>query len=243
MAFMLVVALAIPAWAVFNESDIAKTLTILRSELHQEYVKLESRQNWIKQRNEMQHKELVDMTKRCNELALMLYSQSQDYTFDMTYALDEVTREYKNYHSQRRPFDEILANLNMEIERCEHLAESLRRLPPMLDKIDGLPDSLSSVMDALLLSGNILHYDEDSPFFLDEQGQIDRDSCLYYTLTLLDMYKDAREKVTQDGEHYKMMSIRLDESYNYTVKRYRLIQKHIFIDGQDNCQRRMRNPV
>lgn len=43
MSFMLVVALAIPAWAVFNESDIAKTLTILRSELHQEYVKLESR--------------------------------------------------------------------------------------------------------------------------------------------------------------------------------------------------------
>ena len=234
MAFMLVVALAIPAWAVFNESDIAKTLSILRSELHQEYVKLESRQNWIKQRNEMQHQELVNMTKRCNELALMLYSQSQDYTFDMTYALDEVTREYDNYHSQRRPFDEILANLNMEIERCEHLAESLRRLPPMLDKIDGLPDSLSSVMDALLLSGNILHYDEDSPFFLDEQGQIDRDSCLYYTLTLLDMYKDAREKVTQDGEHYKLMSIRLDESYNYAVKRYRLIQKHIFIDGQDN---------
>lgn len=234
MSFMLVVALAIPAWAVFNESDIAKTLTILRSELHQEYVKLESRQNWIKQRNEMQHRELVDMTKRCNELALMLYSQSQDYTFDMTYALDEVTREYDNYHNQRRPFDEILANLNMEIERCEHLAESLRRLPPILDKIEGLPDSLSSVMDALLLSGNILHYDEDSPFFLDEQGQIDRDSCLYYTLTLLDMYKDARENVTQDGEHYKLMSIRLDESYDYAVKRYRLIQKHIFIDGQDN---------
>jgi small-conductance mechanosensitive channel len=232
---MMLIALVIPAWAVFNESDIAKTLSILRSELHQEYVKLESRQNWIKQRNEIQHRELVEMTKRCNELALMLYSQSQDYTFDMTYALDEVTREYENYHNQRRPFDEIVANLSMEIERCEHLAESLRRLPPMLDTvIPGIPDSLSSVMNTLLLSGNILHYDEDSPFFLDEQGQIDRDSCLYYTLILLDMYKEAREKVTEDGEHYKMMSIRLDESYNYAVKRYRLIQKHIFIDGQDN---------
>lgn len=232
---MMLIALVIPAWAVFNESDIAKTLSILRSELHQEYVKLESRQNWIKQRNEIQHRELVDMTKRCNELALMLYSQSQDYTFDMTYALDEVTREYENYHNQRRPFDEIVANLSMEIERCEHLAESLRRLPPILDTvIPGIPDSLSSVMNTLLLSGNILHYDEDSPFFLDEQGQIDRDSCLYYTLILLDMYKEAREKVTEDGEHYKMMSIRLDESYNYAVKRYRLIQKHIFIDGQDN---------
>ena len=231
---IMLIALVIPAWAVFNESDIAKTLSILRSELHQEYVKLESRQNWIKQRNEMQHKELVDMTKRCNELALMLYSQSQDYTFDMTYALDEVTREYDNYHKQRRPFDEIVANLNMEIERCEHLAESLRRLPPMLDKIDGIPDSLSSVMDAFLLNGNILQYDKDTPFFLDEQGQIDRDSCLYYTLCLLEMYKEARENVTLDGEHYKLMSVRLDESYDYAVKRYRLIQKHIFIDGQDN---------
>jgi len=234
MVFMLVLALAIPAWAVFNESDIAKTLSILRSELHQEYAKLESRQNWIKQRNEIQHQELINMTKRCNELALMLYSQSQDYTFDMAYALDEVTREYESYHRQRRPFDEIVANLNMEIERCEHLAESLRRLPPMLDKIDGIPDSLSSVMDIVLLNGDVLHIDEDSPFFLDEQGQIDRDSCLYYTLTLLDMYKEARENVTLDSEHYKMMSIRLDESYDYAVKRYRLIQKHIFIDGQDN---------
>lgn len=234
MVIMLLMALVIPAWAVFNESNIAKTLSILRSELHQEYVKMGNRQGFIRQRNEMQHRELVEMTKRCNELALMLYSQSQDYTFDLTYALDEVTREYENYHNQRRPFDEIVANLSMEIERYEHLAESLRRLPPMLDKIEGIPDSLSSVMDAYLLGGNMLRYDEDSPFFLDEQGQIDRDSCMYYTLTLLDMYKAAREKVTQDGEHYKLMSVRLDESYNYAVNRYKLIQKHIFVNGQDN---------
>lgn len=234
MVIMLLMALVIPAWAVFNESNIAKTLSILRSELHQEYVKMENRQGWIRLRNEMQHRELVEMTKRCNELALMLYSQSQDYTFDLTYALDEVTREYENYHRQRRPFDEIVANLSMEIERCEHLAESLRRLPPMLDKIEGIPDSLSSVMDAYLLSGNMLRYDENYPFSLDEQGQIDRDSCLYYTLTLLDMYKEARDRVTEDGEHYKLMSIRLDESYNYAVNRYKLIQKHIFVNGQDN---------
>ena len=104
----------------------------------------------------------------------------------------------------------------------------------MLDKIEGIPDSLSSVMDAYLLSGNMLRYDENYPFSLDEQGQIDRDSCLYYTLTLLDMYKEARDRVTEDGEHYKLMSIRLDESYNYAVNRYKLIQKHIFVNGQDN---------
>lgn len=234
VAFMLVLALVIPAWAVFNESDIAKTLSILRSELHQEYIKMGSRQSRIRQRNAAQHGELIEMTKRCNELALMLYSQNQEYTFDMTYALDEVTREYESYHRQRRPFDEIVAHLNMEIDRCEHLAESLRRLPPMLDKLEQVPDSLASVMDAFILHGNILKYDEDSPFSLDEQGQIDRDSCLFYTLKLLEMYTMARDRVAIDGEHYKMMSIRLDESYNYALSRYRMIQRNIFVEGQDN---------
>lgn len=37
----------------------------------------------------------------------MLYSQSQDYTFDQTYALKEVTREYEDFNKHRLPFDEF----------------------------------------------------------------------------------------------------------------------------------------
>ena len=32
----------------------------------------------------LQHHKLVDAIKKCNELSLMLYSQNQEYTFDMT---------------------------------------------------------------------------------------------------------------------------------------------------------------
>ena len=108
---------AIPAYAVFNERDFAKTLTILRSELHQEHAKMAHLQARLAMNNDAQHQQLVEMTKRCNELALILYSQNQDYTFDMTYALNEVTKQYEDFHKQRLPFDEIVSRMNHEIER------------------------------------------------------------------------------------------------------------------------------
>ncbi|MBQ4012524.1 MAG: hypothetical protein II607_01285, partial [Bacteroidales bacterium] len=281
---LLALLAAIPAFAVFNERNFAKTLSILRSELHQENQKIEHMRARLNQSNEGQHQRLVEMTKRCNELALILYSQNQDYTFDMTYALDEVTRQYEDYTKQRMPFDEIVSRMNLEIERYEHLAEALRRLPPILGKLEVVPDSLSAVMDTILLHerlhnhsdgfdiigqtsgetavshrhshvhedgaqhdhahhdhlGGILpgvhdeEEDEDEPFYLDEQGQADRDSCLAYTLNLLAMYTEFRDKIVMDNDHYEAMSSRLSESYNYARDRYRLIQKHIFIDGQDN---------
>ena len=258
--------LAIPAYAVFNERSFAKTLTMLRSELHQENEKMEHMRDRLVQSNERQHQQLVDMTRRCNELALVLYSQNQDFTFDLTYALEEVTRQYDDYTKQRMPYDEIVQQLNLEIERYEHLAEALRRLPPILDKIDAVPDSLSAVMDTILLREKTHHHDhdemydhdghyirtdeiltgesdseEDEPFFLDLQGCEDRDSCLAYTLNLLEMYTEMRDKIVMDNEHYESMSSRLEESYDYARARYRLIQKHIFVDGQDSYLKVLRN--
>ena len=78
----------------FNERNFARTLSILRSELHQENAKIESMRSRLNMNNEAQHKRLIDLTKQCNELALILYSQNPDYTFDMTYALEQVTRQY-----------------------------------------------------------------------------------------------------------------------------------------------------
>ena len=261
--------LVIPARAVFNESDFAKTLSILRSELHVEYERMVQMHAHLNQDSETQHRQLVEMTRRCNELALILYSQNQDYTFDMTYALEEVTRQYNDYNKQRMPYDEIVARMNLEIERYEYLAETLRRLPPVLDKIDAVPDSLSAVMDTILAHENAHHHEEgydfvgqepeeshlaglmariseyeeaaEEPFYLDEQGRADRDSCLAYTLDLLAMYTEVRDKIVMDNDHYEGMSSRLEETYNYARKRYHIIQHRIFIDGQDNYIKVLRN--
>ena len=261
--------LVIPARAVFNESDFAKTLSILRSELHVEYERMVQMYANLNQDSETQHRQLVEMTRRCNELALILYSQNQDYTFDMTYALEEVTRQYNDYNKQRMPYDEIVARMNLEIERYEYLAETLRRLPPVLDKIDAVPDSLSAVMDTILAHENAHHHEEgydfvgqepeeshlaglmariseyeeaaEEPFYLNEQGRADRDSCLAYTLDLLAMYTEVRDKIVMDNDHYEGMSSRLEETYNYARKRYHIIQHRIFIDGQDNYIKVLRN--
>lgn len=257
---ILTLALAIPAFAVFNERNFSKTLSILRSELQQEILKMDMMRERLESNNERQHEQLVEMTRKCNELALILYSQKEDYTFDLTYALEEVTRQYNDFEKQRVPYDEILAHMNLEIERYEHLAEALRRLPPVLDKIDAIPDSLSSVMDSILVHEANHHHEADfdfvgsehpheaelieqfgelaetdhDDFYLDTQGQADRDSCLAYTLTLLALYTDARDKIAMDNDHYEGMHKRLEESYIYARNRYEYIQRSIFLGGQDS---------
>lgn len=233
---------AVPAFAVFNEKDLSSTLAVLRFELQQQNEKMENARNRLKSRNDLQHDQMVEMTKKYNELSLVLYSQNQDFTFDVTYALKEVTEKYEKFHARRMPFDEIVSNLSLEIERYERLIESLRRLPPVLEEFSEIPDSISISRDSLNI---VLEYGSthaflsadvasDKLFELDEQGQANRDSCLYYARNLLKMYTAARSHIIDDNKHYEDLQAGLEESYEYAQNRYRLIQKNIFIKGQDN---------
>ena len=121
--------ICIPAFAVFNEKDLGKTLSVLRYELKQEYLRMSSQDNDMQAIDEAQHQQMVDMIKKCNELSLMLYSQNEDYTFDMTYALKEVSREYDTFNSGKLPFNQIISNFDTEIDRYTRLIESLHRIP------------------------------------------------------------------------------------------------------------------
>ena len=79
----------------------------------------------------------------------MLYSQKQDYTFDISYALEKVTEEYEDFNKNRTPYDRIVNKLNIEINRYARLIESLRRLPPELKDVELVPDSLAYHNDTL----------------------------------------------------------------------------------------------
>ncbi|MCQ2135820.1 MAG: mechanosensitive ion channel, partial [Bacteroidales bacterium] len=213
-----------------------------RFELQQQNEKMENARTRLKSRNEKQHDQMVDMIKKYNELSLILYSQNQDFTFDVTYALKEVTQKYEQFNARRMPFDEIVSNLNLEIERYERLIESLRRLPPVLDEFEEVPDSISvskEVLNIVLDYGSThAHFpaqsDDGELYILDEQGQANRDSCVYYARNLLKMYTMARDHIIDDNEHYADLQVGLEEAYNYAQGRYRIIQKNIFIKGQDN---------
>lgn len=300
IALGLLALLSAPVYAVFNEKDLGQTLSVLRYELHSEYSKMANSREKLDNRNGSRHFQMIGMMKKCNELSLMLYSQKQDFTFDMTYALKSVTSEYEAFNENKLPFDNIISRLDLEIDRYSRLVESLRRLPPQLRDIKDLPDSLKyhndsvnfnfsnrqirveldsaklaemraarARMRAAMEAGNaegavpsgmpnldeaegpnalfeklqLFKDDSEKPFFLDKEGQADRDSCLFYATELLKMYSDSKDKFIKDSEHYDDASARLKESYDYAQNRYKVLQKRIFIDGQDNYLAILTHPV
>ena len=294
--------LAGPIFAVFKEKNIGQTLNVLRCELQEQNEKLEEFQDNFRKENEVQRTKMRKSMIESNELALILYSQDQDYTFDMTYALKLVMQRNESFDKNRLPYDELVSWFDIEIDRYERLAEALRRLPPAAEIVDDIPDSLYTSSSGMIyglrrrpgdrpkatsapnpavqmpakeelheeeshdeeaphatnilvsiLTGNGLEgaqsgvsdgllsevasaTDEDTHmvYRLDEEQQEDRDTCMAYALNMLRLYKSLREDFTKDSEHYADMRERLEGNYDYALKRYRQIQRHIFIDGQDN---------
>ena len=144
---MLVVA--VPAMAVFTGMDLDATLSNLRRELFHDYRQIATTQKRLQVKNALQHQRMVDIVKKCNDLSLMLYSQKQDYTFDISYALEKVSQEFQDFNETRTPYDRIVASLDVEIDRYARLIESLRRLPPELTDVEVVPDSLAYHNDTL----------------------------------------------------------------------------------------------
>ena len=140
---------AVPALAVFTGMDLDATLANLRRELSYDYRQISQTQDDLKAYYEGQHEKMVKVAKNCNDLSLMLYSQKQDYTFDISFALEKVTQEYEDFNKNRRPYDRIVKKLDIEINRYARLIESLRRLPPELKEVELVPDSLAYHNDSL----------------------------------------------------------------------------------------------
>ena len=255
---ILLLAVAVPAMAVFTGMGLDATLFNLRSELYHEYKRLDSKREQQRENYEIQHQKMVDIVKKCNDLSLMLYSQKQEYAFDISYALEKVSEEYKDFNANRTPYDRIVFSLDVEINRYARLIESLRRLPPELLDVEVVPDSLAYHNDSLdvhlMQNESLLEQDlheqvagvlalnaardtvsreERTPaFILSEVGQADRDSCLRYAAELLKMYAETRELVMADSTHYREARLRMEESYKYAREYYGIIEDKVFVEGQ-----------
>ena len=243
IALLAAFLLTLPLAAVLGERNLASTLHSLRSELEQDYERIFTSQGRLAEQHGQQHEKMISIMKKCNELALMLYSQKQEYTFDLAYALQSVTDEFNDFNRNRMPYDRTVRQLEVEIERLSRLIESLRRLPPQLQEIADLPDSLRYHNDSIKV--DILELErqlglteeeaealEDDAFVLDESGQLERDSCIFFATTLLKMYSANKEYIIDDSTHYENVYLRLKESYDYAQQRYKILQNQIFFEGQ-----------
>lgn len=236
--------LVIPVYAVFNSTDLSATLLTLKRELQDDYRVISKTRAQLTTNYLEQHQKMVDITKECNELSLMLYSQKQDFTFDLCYALEKVTEEYNHFDKDRMPFERIVSNLDIEIDRYAHLIQVLSKLPPERTVAPDISDSIIRQHDTLdshlslsdsrieLLIEAALSDSVSVPFLLDMEGEENRDSCIFYASELLKMYSESRAIIIADSIHYNEAFKRLKESYDYSKNYYRLLQRRIFIEGQ-----------
>ncbi len=260
--------MAVPAMAVFTGLGLDATLSNLRRELYRDYTQISSTREKMESGYAVQHWKMVDIVKKCNDLSLMLYSQKQDYTFDISYALEKVAQEFTDFNKNRTPYDRIVSSLDVEINRYARLIESLRRLPPELRDVEVVPDSLAyhnDTLDAhLLQNASLLQQElqeqveavlafnaaqdaasgeESVPaFILSEAGQTDRDSCLLYASELLKLYAETREQVIADSTHYREAMLRMEESYQYARDYYDILEDKVFVEGQTPWQSILKNP-
>ncbi|MBO4593117.1 MAG: mechanosensitive ion channel family protein, partial [Bacteroidaceae bacterium] len=95
---------ATPAEAVLKERDINQTMAVLRAELENAYREQRMMMERFGRRAEAQHEAMMETMEHSDQIALMLYSQKEDYTFDLTYACHEATELYQDFKSHTVPY-------------------------------------------------------------------------------------------------------------------------------------------
>ncbi len=238
---------AIPVLSIVNGQPLTDVLRDLRSELKMVLEQSEEEQQLFEKEYERQHQRMVDVISASNELSILLYTQEQEMTFDLAYALNKVTTAYKDFSRDRRPYDRIVNDLNIEIDRYARLVEALRRLPPVMTEIEVeiLPDSLMYHNDSLdqhlselasTLEREVIRIavkdSLSSPFVLDAEGEVYRDTCILYASELLKKQAHNRTHIIADSTHYQAAYLRMKEAYDYAQSRYGELEKYVFLDGQ-----------
>jgi small-conductance mechanosensitive channel len=158
--------------AVLKEKDLPQTLQILRTELTSYHREMSMMIEQNRQQNEQVRYQLVEIMKRSNQNSLMLYSQKQEYVFDLTYACHEATEQYHYFQRQQLPFKNFLSKIETDIARYDSLIGSLQSMPvSMLDRQSQIDRNV-----CLTLATNIRNSLEDNRSMM-------QDYIHYYDMT------------------------------------------------------------
>ncbi len=236
---MLSVLTVFQAQAVLKEKDLSQTLSVLRAELEQAYNEQQVMMNRFDQRNSAQHARLVRMMQNSNQIALMLYSQNTDFTFDVAYACQAATEQYHNINRYHAPYDKMKERIKADIDRYDALIKTLQNLPPRMlpnGDIAQLPDSIRKMIPKMVLDTAAKNI-----FILDEQGLADREACVDYATALHDNFVKMLELVELDQEYYEKVTQRAAKLNAYALSKYEGIQKNIFVNGGDNYFKTIKN--
>ena len=250
---------AVPTQAVLKEKDLAQTLGVLRAELARDYEKLQVFIQSYEQQGAQQHQQLVGYMNQCEQIGLMLYSQSTENTFDMAYACQQSVDLYRRLNDKEGntlPYDKIIAKLKSEIARYDELIASLKSMPPVakrdeevLTQSDSILlqaiDSLASKIDSLAETADnqpapmpMLDEEVDEasqePLYLTGQQLEDRKACLEYAEALRDIMQQHLEKMEAESTYYKSVREKVERLNDFAQMQYKMLQDKIFKQGGSN---------
>ena len=114
-----------PARAVVPEKDFQSTLNSLLQELRQSYASAQESDTLMV--NNREQREAFDrVLKSADEVTIMLYTQRPEFTFDMAFALEEVSRVKSAFHEQVLLNDQYRIAARSGLRRYELLNETLQ---------------------------------------------------------------------------------------------------------------------
>ena len=171
MATMLLVVAN--ANAVLKEKDLENTLTILRSELTATHRNLTAQAAMQKEQGEKMRGQILSVLQNSNRNALMLYSQKEDYLFDLTYACHEATEQYHSFSKMKVPFDAYLKSTTQEIARYDSLILSLKNMPLMVLSSKSRNDRNVCLTLATSIRNNLAENYESTEEFISIYGMVE----------------------------------------------------------------------
>ena len=121
----------LPAAAVLKEKNLESTLSVLRGELTTHHNELEQQSDMMQKQQMTIVQNLMEIFNQSAQNSLMLYSQKQDYIFNLTYACHEATVMYEKFHTHSLPFKEYIDNNARDIARYDSLISNLNQMPTM----------------------------------------------------------------------------------------------------------------
>ena len=212
--------LALPARSVVPEKDFQSTLNSLLQELRNSYASaLESDTLMV---NNRQQREAFDrVLKSADEVTIMLYTQRPEFTFDMAFALEEVSRVTSAFHEQVLLNDQYRIAARSGLRRYELLNETLQ------DMLKRQPADSLAEDDSIALAP-VPQEDADP-----EQATL-LDSCLHYTNALTSLYGESVALALKDSVLCAETEARLKQAYDYAQANYADTQKNRYIGGNVN---------
>ncbi|MBR4243229.1 MAG: mechanosensitive ion channel [Bacteroidaceae bacterium] len=237
---------AIPLRAVVSKRALTNTLKDLRVELQTAYQQREETQKRFNEDYELQRQRMLDIVRESNEISLMLYTQEEEMTFDLAYALQKVTAKYNDFSQDRHPYDRIVEGLHTNIDRYNRLIEALLHNDPNYQHNENDSASHDHEVTGLAHEHEAINIEATDTaglsYLLDEEGLMLRDTCIFLASELLKMHVANHATVVADSTHYQESYLRLKEAYDYTQLRYQKLQNYIFLDGQTPYMDILANP-